>query len=308
MKGITLLLSACLASAQLNIAGQFRTNPLNRVVNVGEKLNLSNLDLGILDLGSLNIGGLNLGRVDLRNQGVVAEAILALLGGFCLDDALDPDSILRLGLDNDVDLFFQLAQLMRFEQLGFLDLRGIHSLFNKGLVLGGFNLGHFKREVSEARKTMKRTRLHRGQVRRQCATLTATATDEVAFIIATADPNAVATSTTAVVEEKEEKAGFTTATAANPGSSTTSSASAPSASATTVSTTRVAAADASVGASSVTAANTSSVAAAATEPAAQVAAGAAPAVAQAVANAPPVAAAASGAPTAVAASLPINAI
>ena len=137
---LPLLLSAGLASAQVNLANQVGVNGLNSS-GIGNGFSAANFDLGNLDLGSLEVGGLNLGNVDLGNQDVVAEAILAMLGGFCLGNALDLNSILGFGFNNDVDLFFQLAQLMQFEQLGFLNLGGIHSLFNKGLALGGFNLG-----------------------------------------------------------------------------------------------------------------------------------------------------------------------
>lgn len=137
---LPLLLSAGLASAQVNLANQVGVNDLNSS-GIGNGFSAANFDLGNLDLGSLEVGGLNLGNVDLGNQDVVAEAILAMLGGFCLGNALDLNSILGFGFNNDVDLFFQLAQLMQFEQLGFLNLGRIHSLFNKGLALGRFNLG-----------------------------------------------------------------------------------------------------------------------------------------------------------------------
>lgn len=160
MKTFAILLPAGLVSAQFNLANQLGTSSLNGInvvnngfnrgagfnvanngFNRGAGFNVNNLNLGGLNLGDLNVGGLNLGNVDLGNQDVVAEAILAMLGGFCLGNALDLNSILNFGADNDVDLFFQLAQLMQLEQLGFLNLGGIQNLFNKGSVLGGFNLG-----------------------------------------------------------------------------------------------------------------------------------------------------------------------
>ncbi|KAK3899061.1 hypothetical protein C8A05DRAFT_37327 [Staphylotrichum tortipilum] len=127
--------------------------------------------LGLDNLAGLNVNGLNLGGVDLGNQNLVAEAILAMLGSVCLGNSLSLNNILSFGFNNDIDLFFQLAQLMQLQQLGFLDVGGIQSLFNTGLVLGGFNLGVFKREIASARKTMKRTKLRRGQPakRQQCA-------------------------------------------------------------------------------------------------------------------------------------------
>jgi len=97
--------------------------------------------LGLDSLAGLNVNGLNLGSVDLGDQSLVAEAILAMLGSFCLGNALTLNNIMSFGFNNDIDLFFQLAQLMQLEQLGFLNLAGIQSLFNTGAVLGGFNLG-----------------------------------------------------------------------------------------------------------------------------------------------------------------------
>jgi hypothetical protein len=152
MKTLSLLFSVGLASAHANVARQAgslvnssSSSSSSEVSNVGvssaQGFNVGDFNLGDLSLNGLEVGGLNLGNVDLGNQDVVAEAILAMLGGFCLGDALSLNNILSFGFNNDVDLFFQLAQLMQLEQLGFLDLGGIHSLFNAGSVLGGFNLG-----------------------------------------------------------------------------------------------------------------------------------------------------------------------
>ncbi|KAK4236986.1 hypothetical protein C8A03DRAFT_35099 [Achaetomium macrosporum] len=223
MKTISLLLSAGLASARFNLPNQAGLNSLaginlnnNDGSNLGdaEGLNLGSLNLGDLDLNGLEIGGLNLGNVDLGNQDVVAEAILAMLGSLCLGDAFSLNNILSFGFNNDVDLFFQLAQLMQLEQLGFVDLGGIHSLFNSGLVLGGFNLGVFKREIEEVKKTMKRTKLRRGQnVKRQCATggaPTATSAEEGSFTIATV-PNPVAPPTATALTATEDSATATVA-------------------------------------------------------------------------------------------------
>lgn len=149
MKALGILLVAGLASARIHLPRQAGVNNLNvsgsGASNVGvngvSNFNLADLNLGELGLDGLEVGGLNLGTVDLGNQDVIAEAILAMLGGFCLGNTLDRNNILSFGFNNDVDLFFQLAQLMQLEQLGFLDLGGVQSLFNNGNVLGGFNLG-----------------------------------------------------------------------------------------------------------------------------------------------------------------------
>lgn len=145
MKGtLTVLLSAGLALAQSgvsNFTNISSSSIANSGLDNGSEFNIADFDINGLNLGNLNIGGLNLGSIDLRNQDAVAQAILAMLGNFCLGNALDVNNILSFGFNNDVDLFFQLAQLQQLEQLGFLSLGGIHSLFNKGRVLGGFNLG-----------------------------------------------------------------------------------------------------------------------------------------------------------------------
>jgi len=136
MKLSTLLFTAGLVSAQLNIANTPFSNI--KFENLREVFNL-----GDLNLSDLQVGGLNLGNLDLTNQNVVAEAILAMLRNFCLGNALDLNAILNLGIDNELDLLFQLAQLQQFAQLGFLDLFGIQQLFNRGLILNGFNLGEY---------------------------------------------------------------------------------------------------------------------------------------------------------------------
>lgn len=146
MKTFTLLLAAGLASASVHLPRQVGANNLNLNLSGASNIgvngpNLGDFNLADLSLNRLQVGGLNLGSVDLRNQDVVAEAILAMLRSFCLGNALDRNRILSFGFNNDVDLFFQLAQLMQLEQLGFVDLGGIQSLINRGQVLGGFNLG-----------------------------------------------------------------------------------------------------------------------------------------------------------------------
>jgi hypothetical protein len=149
MKSFALILTAGLASARVHLPRQAGANNLNLSrsdasnisVSSGSSFNVGDFNLGDLSLDGLEVAGVNLGSVDLGNQDVIAEAILAMLGGFCLGNALDLNNILSFGFNNDVDLFFQLAQLMQLEQLGFLDLGGVQSLFNSGNVLGGFNLG-----------------------------------------------------------------------------------------------------------------------------------------------------------------------
>lgn len=171
MKTAVLFLSVGLASAQVlnNSTGVFSNSTSSFA---SPNVDINNLNLGgQVDLNSLDVNGLNLGNIDLGNQDEIVDAILAMLSGFCLGGQFNRNNILGFGFNNDVDLFFQLAQLQQFQQLGFLNLGGVQNLFSKGKVLGGFNLGLFKREIADARKTMKRTVLRRGRYakRQSCA-------------------------------------------------------------------------------------------------------------------------------------------
>ncbi|KAJ9162235.1 hypothetical protein NKR19_g1475 [Coniochaeta hoffmannii] len=143
-----------------------------------------NFDPASLNLN--NLGGVNLGQVDFSNQDSIASAILSMLNVLCAGNLFDVNSILDLGLNNDLELFLELVQLMQLEQLGFLNVFDIQSLLGSGFGSGfssgfgsslvgtsnsnAFNLGFFKRAVSERRKTMKRTRLRRSptKTKRQC--------------------------------------------------------------------------------------------------------------------------------------------
>ncbi len=141
MKTLALLFTAGLASASVDIAARQTGAAFVNSTDISSAVQGSNFNLAQLGLSGLRVGGVNLNSIDLNNQDIVAEAILAMLGGLCLGNALSLNNILAFGFNNDVDLFFQLAQLMQLEQLGFLDLGGINSLFSAGTVLGGFNLG-----------------------------------------------------------------------------------------------------------------------------------------------------------------------
>lgn len=149
MKTFNLLLTASLAAARIQISRQAGVSNLNIsssdassiVTSDASNFNLANFNLEGPSLDSLELNGLNLGSVDLGNRDVLAEAILAMFEEFCLSNTLNLDKILSFGLDNDVELFVQLAHLMQLEHLGFLDLGGIQSLVNNGLVLSGLNLG-----------------------------------------------------------------------------------------------------------------------------------------------------------------------
>jgi hypothetical protein len=115
---------------------------------------IGNLNLGSsnLDLGNLNVGGENLGQINLDNQQDVVNAIGLMMNALCLGNLFDSNSILSLGSSDDLDLFLELAQLMQLEQLGFLNVIDIASLFNEGSLFGNFDLGVFKRAVDEKKK------------------------------------------------------------------------------------------------------------------------------------------------------------
>ncbi|KAK3323419.1 hypothetical protein B0T19DRAFT_442924 [Cercophora scortea] len=166
MKPFCLLLSAGLASA-LSLANPFARNGVvqsgvisnsSAIANNSSDIANGNLNLG----GNLNLNGIDLSNLDFSNQNDVAQAILALLGGLCLSNVLDLNGILSLGLSGDLELFQELVQLVQLQQLGFLNNGGASALFSSGLIGGNFNIGLFKREVAEAKKSMKRTRLRRG--------------------------------------------------------------------------------------------------------------------------------------------------
>jgi hypothetical protein len=165
MKSVTLLLSAGLVSA-INLAApvvQSGTLDPNLIANssnidVGENgssneniasllngintggvngLDLSNLGSN-LNLGNLDFGGLNLGSIDLSNQNDVANAILEMMQLLCVGNNLDLNGLLNLGSNGDLELFLEMAQLLQLEQLGFINVGGIQSLINSGLVFGNF--------------------------------------------------------------------------------------------------------------------------------------------------------------------------
>lgn len=88
-----------------------------------------------INLAALNLGLFNLGSVNLQDQLAVAEGILALMNSFCLSQAVDLNNLLDLGLDDQVDMFLELAQLAQLESLGFLNVFGVQNLIESNLVL-----------------------------------------------------------------------------------------------------------------------------------------------------------------------------
>ncbi|KAK0627126.1 hypothetical protein B0T14DRAFT_493301 [Immersiella caudata] len=215
MKLYALLFSVGLASAQgLQAGGVNNLNLdanalLNTTFNVnGNAADFDPASLGI-NLASLGNQGFNFANLDFGNQDALAQGIQALLGQLCLANALNFNNIIGLGLNNQLDLFLQLAQLQQLQNLGFIGLGGAAALFNSGRIFGGggFDVGFFKRELQNAKKMMKRTKLRRGQrvTKRQCQGVNsaqpvvagANALNAGAVTIATANPSAAFTIATA---------------------------------------------------------------------------------------------------------------
>lgn len=90
-----------------------------------------------VDLAGLNLGLLNLGSVDLQDSLAVAEGILALMNSFCLAQVVDLNAVLGLGIDDEVDMFLELAQLAQLESLGFLNVLGAQNLIESNLLFNG---------------------------------------------------------------------------------------------------------------------------------------------------------------------------
>jgi len=122
----------------------------------------------------VNIDGIDMSNIDLSNGNDLANAIGQLMNNLCLGGAFDLNSILNLGVGNELELFLQMAQLAQLVNLGFLGVGDVASLFNAGNLFGnaalfggginnlfgggidvfgnGFNLGAFKRAVEEKKK------------------------------------------------------------------------------------------------------------------------------------------------------------
>lgn len=90
----------------------------------------SSFDPSSLDLG--NVGGVNLGDINFSDQSSVASAILSMLNALCLGNIFDTSSILDLGVNDEMEMFLELVQLMQLEQLGFLNVSDIQSLLGSG--------------------------------------------------------------------------------------------------------------------------------------------------------------------------------
>lgn len=128
MKASAILLWAGLASAQL-----FQGGGLNRLSSAAAARGVN--------LGGLNVPGLDINGLDVGNRNSMARGIQALLANLCLNNALDNNSIMGLGGNNQVDLFLELARLEQLRQGGFVSLGGVRNLFNSGRAGNGFSVG-----------------------------------------------------------------------------------------------------------------------------------------------------------------------
>ncbi|KAK4210422.1 hypothetical protein QBC37DRAFT_390491 [Rhypophila decipiens] len=244
MKAAYTLFSLGLVSAA-NIIGREPEKPDNifdEIINNNNKDNnkdLNNFLQGFkgVNLNDLEIDGLNFGNIDLNSQDALVQGILSLLAGFCVNNnVLNQNNLLNIGLNNELELFFELAQLAQLQQLGFLNGNGLRGLFNSGALLGGgggFNIGHFKREVAEMKKTMKRTKLRRGSIsKNQCDQFDISSTTTAAFesVVATStvESSSVASAAETAAPAAEETAGevFASSTAAEASASAVATSSA----------------------------------------------------------------------------------
>jgi len=148
MKSCALLFSVGLASAQVFQAGGVNNLDVNALLNTSLDVNSGAADfdpaaLGI-NLNALSNQGLDFSNLDFGNQDAMAQAIQSLLGQLCLNNAIDFGNIVGLGINNQVDLFLQLAQLQQLQNLGFVGLGGAANIFNSGRLFGGgFNVGEY---------------------------------------------------------------------------------------------------------------------------------------------------------------------
>lgn len=142
MKSYALLFSAGLASAQILGAGGL--NSLN--LGGGAVLNNFNVNGNAFDFDpaslGINLADLGFGNLDFSNQNAMVQAIQSLLGQLCLANSLNFNNIAGLGLNNQLDLFLQLAQLQQLQNLGFIGVGGAANIFNSGQIFGSpFNVG-----------------------------------------------------------------------------------------------------------------------------------------------------------------------
>jgi predicted nucleic acid-binding Zn-ribbon protein len=98
-------------------------------------------DPASLNLGNMQLGGLNLGNINLADPISLAFGIDQLMGGFCLGQLVDVNTLLALGLQNQQQMFLELAQIAQLQQLGLVNVFGAQNLVQSNLFSGGaFNI------------------------------------------------------------------------------------------------------------------------------------------------------------------------
>lgn len=77
----------------------------------------------------------------------MAQGILALMNSFCLANVVNFNALLSVGIDNQVQMLLELAQLAQLQSLGFLNVVGVQNLIQSNLLFGNelnvFNIGGF---------------------------------------------------------------------------------------------------------------------------------------------------------------------
>ncbi|KAJ9138840.1 hypothetical protein NKR23_g8187 [Pleurostoma richardsiae] len=184
MKSLAVILFTVGLASAVNLAspivqsGNIDSSLLSSALNGSAAVNGSDA-AGGLDLSNLNLGDVNLGSIDLSDANSLASGIELIMNSLCLGNLIDVNSLLGLGLNNELQLFLQMAQLAQLEALGFLSVGSIQSLIQSNLLFGGgfsnvnsLNLGNFgvfKREAEKLKKSAKRYRLRRNVGKRQCS-------------------------------------------------------------------------------------------------------------------------------------------
>ncbi|KAF3767900.1 hypothetical protein M406DRAFT_328951 [Cryphonectria parasitica EP155] len=110
------------------------------------------------------------GAINLQDPLSIAEGIVVLMDGFCLGQTVDLNALLGLGIDDEANIFLELAQLAQLESLGFLNGDGVQSLVESNLLFNGngnvFNLAGVKREVGTTKAAMEDATARRSKIRR----------------------------------------------------------------------------------------------------------------------------------------------
>lgn len=112
-----------------------------RVIPIRLTRSSHSFDPASLNLGNMQLGGLNLGSINLADPISLAFGIDSLMNGFCLGQLLDVNTLLALGLQNQQQMFLELAQIAQLQQLGLVDVFGAQNLIQSNLFFGGaFNI------------------------------------------------------------------------------------------------------------------------------------------------------------------------